>query len=77
MSGAFFGHKVLAASHGGTLQLFGKKGTSGASVDADPSNSGTSWVRLTKTLIGSGSEMDLTVDSSGHRTARHRQDESL
>jgi hypothetical protein len=60
VSGAFLGHKVLAVSYNGTLQLLGKKGTSGAAVDADPSNSGTSWVRLTKTLIGG--EMDLTVD---------------
>ncbi len=52
---AYFGHKVLALSYGGTLQLFGKKGASyagqpGACVetgpDADNSCTGTSWVRL-------------------------------
>jgi hypothetical protein len=44
----FFGYKVLAVSYGGTLQLFGKKGGTYGTVD--PSNSGTSWVRLNKTL---------------------------
>jgi hypothetical protein len=44
----FFGYKVLAVSYGGTLQLFGKKGATYASVDS--SNSGTSWVRLNQTL---------------------------
>ena len=44
---AYFGHKVLALSYGGTLQLFGVKGaTYDAQVDADPSKTGTSWVRL-------------------------------
>jgi G8 domain len=44
----FFGYKVLAVGFGGTLQLFGKKGATYASVDS--SNSGTSWVRLNQTL---------------------------
>ncbi|MBI4382196.1 MAG: G8 domain-containing protein [candidate division NC10 bacterium] len=45
----YFGYKVLAVSYGGTLQLFGKKGAIyGTTVDS--SDSGTSWVRLTKTL---------------------------
>ena len=44
----FFGYKVLAVSYGGTLQLYGKKG---ASYDlVDPFDSGSSWVRLDKTL---------------------------
>jgi hypothetical protein len=44
---AYFGHKVLALSYGGTLQLFGTKGaTYDPMVDDDPSNTGTSWVRL-------------------------------
>lgn len=47
----FFGYKVLAVSYDGTLLLFGQKG---ATVDAEagpvPSDSGRSWVRLTKTL---------------------------
>ncbi|MGH7909334.1 MAG: pentapeptide repeat-containing protein, partial [Thermodesulfobacteriota bacterium] len=44
----FFGQKVLAVSYGGTLRLFGKKGATYTNVDS--SNSGTSWVRLAKTL---------------------------
>jgi hypothetical protein len=44
----YFGYKVLALSYGGTLQLFGKKGATYGTVD--PSNSGTSWVRLAQTL---------------------------
>ncbi|MFZ1886461.1 MAG: G8 domain-containing protein [Candidatus Binataceae bacterium] len=48
---AYFGHKVLALSYGGTLQLFGKKGASYAGqpracVEDSPSCTGTSWVRL-------------------------------
>jgi hypothetical protein len=44
---AYFGHKVLALSYGGTLQLLGMKGaTYDPKVDADPGNTGTSWVRL-------------------------------
>ncbi len=48
---AYFGHKVLALSYGGTMQLFGKKGASytgqpGACSTTDNSCTGTSWVRL-------------------------------
>ena len=49
---AFFGHKVLAVSYGGTLQLFGKRGAtySGRELsqckETDASCAGTSWVRL-------------------------------
>ena len=43
----FYGYKVLAAGFGGTLQLYGKKGATGAkAADADPTSSGTSWIRL-------------------------------
>ncbi|HXP07882.1 MAG TPA: G8 domain-containing protein [Acidobacteriaceae bacterium] len=48
--GAFFGRKVLAVSYGGTLLLRGRKGIRTGPVAADPSDSGTSWVRLTDTL---------------------------
>jgi hypothetical protein len=54
--GAYFGHKVLALSYGGTLQLFGKKGASYAGRELStcgenaPSCSGTSWVRLQGSL---------------------------
>jgi len=42
----YFGYKVIAVSYGGTLQLFGKKGATYPDTNPDPSNSGTSWVRL-------------------------------
>jgi hypothetical protein len=56
---AYFGHKVLAVSYGGTLQLFGKKGATYASgCDSTPSCSGTSWVRLNGSLRpGAGSSL--------------------
>jgi hypothetical protein len=52
---AWFGHKVLAVSYGGTLQLFGKKGaiypgTITPCSESDPSCTGTSWARLQGTL---------------------------
>ena len=47
---AFFGEKVLAVSYGGTLLLRGKKGIRQGPLDAVPSDSGTSWVRLADTL---------------------------
>ncbi len=54
---AFFGHKVLAVSFGGTLQLFGAKGVSYLktgqqcmpsmpNTECNPAFTGTSWVRL-------------------------------
>jgi hypothetical protein len=54
--GAYFGHKVLAVSYGGTLQLFGSKGATYAGStlstckENDPACSGTSWVRLKGSL---------------------------
>jgi len=53
---AYFGHKVLALSYGGTLQLFGKKGATYAGTglstckETDPSCAGTSWLRLNGSL---------------------------
>ena len=49
-AGAFFGRKVLAVSYGGNLLLRGQKGIRSGAMDADPADSGTSWVRLTDTL---------------------------
>ena len=50
----YFGYKVLGVSYGGTLQLIGRKGRTddrrGEGRDPNPSYSGTSWVRLNKTL---------------------------
>jgi hypothetical protein len=55
---AYFGHKVLALSFGGTLQLFGSRGVSYLTQgqqcqptvpnnECNPAFTGTSWVRLT------------------------------
>ncbi len=53
---AYFGHKVLAVSFGGSLQLFGSEGTtyrvgdcnpSDPTNECNPANTGTSWRRLT------------------------------
>jgi hypothetical protein len=46
----YFGYKVLAVSYGGTLKLFGSKGVSGDLLR--PTASGTSWVRLDGTILG-------------------------
>ena len=45
----YFGYKVLGVSYGGTLQLFGRKGSCTSNCD-DPANTGTSWVRLAATV---------------------------
>lgn len=43
----YFGYKVLGVSYGGTLELFGYKGaTYDPTTDANPVQSGTSWMRL-------------------------------
>ena len=56
---AYFGYKTLAVSYGGTLNLFGKKGST--LPDSLPSsNSGTSWVRLKGTVDVGATQ--LTVD---------------
>ena len=70
-AGAFFGTKVLAVSYGGILVLHGAKGSrevipdrmptgkcpadSSIAIDACPSDSGTSWVRLIKTIAADDS----------------------
>ena len=46
----FFGSKVLAVSFGGTIQMYGVKGTTINDASLDKSDSGTSWVRLAKDL---------------------------
>jgi hypothetical protein len=52
LTNAYFGHKVLAVSYGGTLHLRGHKGVSPLNViDAEPSNTGQSWKRLDGSLI--------------------------
>jgi cell migration-inducing and hyaluronan-binding protein len=69
---AYFGHKVLALSYGGTLQLFGKKGAIypnnniSACTDTDPSVqpscTGTSWLRLNGSLKSGATS--LTVNGA-------------
>jgi hypothetical protein len=57
----YFGHKVLALSYGGTIQMFGTKGASyDTQVDGDPSNTGTSWVRLAGVSSG-GTTLTLST----------------
>jgi hypothetical protein len=51
-----FGYKVLAVSYGGSLKLFGKHGTTSATLQ--PKDSGSSWVRLARTIF--------PCDSSNH-----------
>ncbi|HZP44207.1 MAG TPA: G8 domain-containing protein [Candidatus Binataceae bacterium] len=66
ISGAYFGHKVLALSYDGTIQMFGKTGATypGSEIsnckESDPSCSGTSWVRLDGSL--KPGDQSLTVD---------------
>ncbi|MEO8924428.1 MAG: chitobiase/beta-hexosaminidase C-terminal domain-containing protein, partial [Caldimonas sp.] len=59
-AGAFFGKKALALSYGGTLYLRGAKGIRPGPIAEKPSDSGTSWVRLTDTL--KGREISFHVD---------------
>ena len=69
---AYFGHKVLALSFGGTLRMAGAKGSTFTSpfncVPTDPKNecnpafTGKSWGRLTTTLVGQNGEKKFTLD---------------
>jgi len=61
---AYFGYKVLGVSHGGTLELYGKKGACPKDC-ALPSTTGESWVRLNKTVSpnDAGAKTTLVVDS--------------
>ncbi len=71
---AYFGHKVLAVSFGGTLQLFGSDGVTylmqgqkctPATVgnECNPANSGTSWRRLTAIGTDDNGNQRLTLDA--------------
>jgi hypothetical protein len=46
----FFGHKVLAVSYNGQLEMFGAKGAASATSNLGPLDSAMSWARLTKTV---------------------------
>ncbi len=70
---AFFGHKVLAVSFGGALQLFGSRGVSYLKqgqkcMPAEPGNecnpafTGTSWVRLTQVTDATHITVSRSVD---------------
>ena len=41
----YYGYKVIGVGYNGTLQLYGKKGAT-YDTTVDPTNTGTSWVRL-------------------------------
>ena len=56
----YFGRKVLAVSYGGTLKLFGKKGSTFDGIAPDPKLTGTSWTRLSSNLDTNMKE--FTVD---------------
>ena len=58
--GAYFGHKVLALSYSGTINLSGYKGAQGGD-DSNPAVTGSSWMRLNATL--KGGEGSLNLDS--------------
>jgi len=57
----YFGRKTLAVSYGGTLRLFGKKGSTfdTDALDPDPENTGTSWTRLVTNLAAKGATFDV------------------
>ncbi|MEO6964441.1 MAG: chitobiase/beta-hexosaminidase C-terminal domain-containing protein, partial [Acidobacteriaceae bacterium] len=59
---AYFSRKSLALSYGGTIYLRGAKGICPGPIDSTPSDSGTSWVRLTDTLKGGETETSFHVD---------------
>jgi cell migration-inducing and hyaluronan-binding protein len=62
---AYFGHKVLALSYGGTVQLFGQKGatyTATAATGCQENSSsctGTSWARLNKNALPGDTELQV------------------
>jgi hypothetical protein len=59
----YFGYKTLAVSYDGTLQMFGWKGANvDPKVDADHTNSGVSWARLSGDLATG--KTTLTLDRS-------------
>ena len=58
--GAYFGHKVLAVAAGGSISLTGWKGIRPGTIETNPADSSTSWVRLNQTL--KGGENYLYVD---------------
>lgn len=68
----YFGYKVLGLAYGGTLQLFGTKGTSHGSTEcrAAPTRSGSSWARLDGSArpgdLAIGVDRPLTLQAGDH-----------
>jgi hypothetical protein len=61
---AYFAHKVIALSFGGTLHLYGKKGAIyDAATDNNPANTGISWARLSN-ISGNTLTLDLRQGQS-------------
>lgn len=58
-AGSFFSRKSLALSYGGNIYLRGAKGIRSGPIAANPSDSGTSWVRLIDTLKGGESSFHV------------------
>jgi len=70
---SYFGHKVLALSYGGTLELFGSEGATyrdanetcdpkEPDTECNPAFTGQSWVRLTGVKAAVGGVQTITVD---------------
>lgn len=56
-SNAFFGYKVLAVSYGGTLNLYGEKGSTFSNLES--SDSGMSWARLDGTVNKGATQLKI------------------
>ena len=57
----YFGRKVLAVSYGGTLRLFGKKGSTFDGLTPKPQNTGTSWTRLITNLKSTDTKFEVNA----------------
>jgi hypothetical protein len=68
----YFGYKVLGLSYGGTLEMYGKKGAVYGTEPAS-SDSGTSWLRLMKS-VGS-TDQELVVEARGRESDWQEGDE--
>ncbi len=59
ISTLYFGRKALAVSYGGTLRLYGKKGSTFDGLAPDPANTGKSWRRLSTNLKTTDTQFDV------------------
>ena len=70
---AYFAHKVIALSFGGTLHLYGKKGAVyDKATDNNPANTGISWARLSNV-----SGTTLTLDLREGQTLNWEADDRI